>query len=321
MDGKLYCPVKIFRLILSFLLVAGLLGFSVAFPSPQQRQEGGDFNSFTAFRKARMKLPERDDSLCPVAVEELMHFWNNVREVKEYGCPSIPLPEVKRFVHGIVNAGGNKGAPRVALNGQSLSMASEKLVPEDAALTTGIKDAFGAGDRYLFGVSGFLPQYRLVQSRDFDLDGNGIREKYVLRNGRVTVKDGSRIIWQSEDDWWVDYFFVGDANNDGVLELNLLVWKEGSFGPYRPFWIEEEDLSVKNHLFIFKLEKETFKPVWQSSNLDRPNYCAALIDINSDGENELVVLEGSYTDPKRTEVTLWKWNGWGFTRIDLDLAE
>jgi len=55
--------------------------------------------------------------------------------------------------------------------------------------------------------------------------------------------------------------------------------------------------------------------VWQSSNLDRPNYRAALIDLNDDGENELVVTEGSYTDPARKEVTLWKWNGWGFSRI------
>lgn len=164
---------------------------------------------------------------------------------------------------------------------------------------------------------GPLPECRLVQSRKFDLDGDGIPEKYTLRDGRITVLSGDRVIWRSPDNWWVDFFFLGDANNDGTPELNLLVWKEGSFGLYKPFWVKEEDSSVKNHLFIFKLEKGNFKPVWQSSNLDRPNYRIALIDLNGDGENELVVTEGSYTDPGKKEMTLWKWNGWGFSRINL----
>ena len=155
----------------------------------------------------------------------------------------------------------------------------------------------------------------LMQHQQFDLDGNGSREEFNLRDGRITVRAGSRMIWQSPDDWWVDYFFLGDANNDGITELNLLVWKAGSFGPHKPFWLEEEDTSIKNHLFIFKLEAGNLKPVWQSSNLDCPNYRAALIDLDDDGENELVVTEGSYTDPAKQEVTLWKWNGWGFSRI------
>jgi hypothetical protein len=152
-----------------------------------------------------------------------------------------------------------------------------------------------------------------IQSREFDLDGDGLPEKYLLNNGRITVLVGTHAIWRSPEDWWVDYFFLGDINNDGILELNLLVWKEGSFGPFKPFWVEE-DTSVKNHLFIYRLEKDNFKPVWQSSNLARPNYWATLTDLNHDGENELIVIEGSYTDPGVRNVTIWKWNGWGFSR-------
>ena len=166
-------------------------------------------------------------------------------------------------------------------------------------------------------------QDSLMQSQQFDLDDNGSLEKFNLSNGMITVRASSRIIWQSPDDWWVNYFFLGDANNDGMAELNLLVWKEGSFGPYKPFWLEEEeeDTSIKNHLFIFKLVSDSIKPVWQSSNLDRPNYRAALIDLNNDGENELLVTEGSYTDHTWQAITLWKWNGWGFSRQgDRDLS-
>lgn len=160
-----------------------------------------------------------------------------------------------------------------------------------------------------------LPAYRLIQNRSCDLDGDGLPEKYILRNGIIMVWAGSRPLWQSPRDWWVDYFFLGDVNNDGTTKLNLLVWKEGNFGPCRPFWVVENDRSVKNHLFIFKLDGEDFKPVWQSSNLDCPNYWAGLIDPGGSGENIMIVLEGSYTDPQKRETTLWKWNGWGFTRI------
>ncbi len=174
--------------------------------------------------------------------------------------------------------------------------------------------ALAAAERFADGGRASVnPQeLRLLLKRELDLDGDGQTEQYTLRDGKVTVQVDSRIVWQSPDDWWVDYFFLGDANNDGILDLNLLVWKEGSFGPRMPFWLTEDDPSIKNHLFIFKLEGDAFKPVWQSSNLDQPNYRAALLDLNGDGENELLVLEGSYTNPAEVKITLWKWNGWGF---------
>lgn len=135
----------------------------------------------------------------------------------------------------------------------------------------------------------------------------------------LTVHAGPRLLWQSPEEWRVDYFFFGDIDNDGRPELCLLVWKEGSFGPCRPFWVTEEERSFKNHLFIFRLEEGRFKPVWQSSNLDCPNYWGAVLDLDGDGQNELVVIEGSYTDPRKRETTLWQWKGWGFFRLDESL--
>lgn len=198
------------------------------------------------------------------------------------------------------------------------SEASFPVEPGELPVWDSEKEIFVAGEQYATRTRQSLQKYRLMQSREADLDGDCRPEKYTLRNGKITVCADNRIIWQSPDEWWVDYFFVGDANNDGKIELNLLVWKEGSFGSRKPFWVEEDDPAVKNHLFIFKLEGDTFKPVWQSSNLDRPNYRADLVDLNGDGENELVVVEGSYSDPSEGIVTLWKWNGWGFSRIDLE---
>ncbi len=245
--------MKLSLRVLTLLLIAGLLCcFGVL--APQQHSGSGEIHDITAFREARMKLPEMEETSCPVAVEELP-VWDSQKEV------------------------------------------------------------FAAGEQYVPRTQKPLQEYRLVQSRELDLDGDGKPEEYTLRDGKITVSADSRTIWQSPDEWWVDYFFPGDTNNDGNLELNLLVWKEGSFGHLKPFWVEEDNPAVKNHLFIFKLERGTFRPVWQSSNLDRPNYRAVLMDLNRDGENELVVVEGSYSDPGEKKVTLWKWNGWGFSLI------
>lgn len=168
---------------------------------------------------------------------------------------------------------------------------------------------------YVFYARKTPPASRLHKERHHDLDRDGSPEVYSLQDGKLKVTDGSRLIWQSQDDWWVDDFFLGDSDNNSIPELNLLVWKAGSFGPHKPFWVTEEDHSVKNHLFIFKLVEGVIKPVWQSSNLDRPNYEAGLADLDGDGTNELVVMEGEYDDPGVREAGVWRWNGWGFSKI------
>lgn len=160
------------------------------------------------------------------------------------------------------------------------------------------------------------PGYKLVKERRLDLDGDGIVENYHLLDGRLTITEDPRILWESPGEWWVEDFFAGDSTNDGILNLNLLVWKQGSFGKSKPFWVKNDDSSVKNHLFIFKMVDGTLKPVWQSSNLDRPNQEASLVDLNKDGKNELLVIEGSYTDPHARRITIWQWNGWGFTLVE-----
>ena len=73
-----------------------------------------------------------------------------------------------------------------------------------------------------------------------------------------------------------------------------------------PFWITSEDKSVKNHLFLFKLINNHIKPVWQSSDLDQPNYKTILDDLDGDGKNELVVTEGNYLKPDYGCVAIWK---------------
>ncbi|MGE5483461.1 MAG: CapA family protein [Ignavibacteriales bacterium] len=114
-------------------------------------------------------------------------------------------------------------------------------------------------------------EYRLTSRRESDLDGDGTSETYSLRDGSLVITIDSEVVWRSPDEWWVDRFILGDANNDGVEDLNLSVWKAGSFGRHRPFWVDRDDRNIRCHLFIFDMVGGSPKPVWQSSNLDRPN--------------------------------------------------
>lgn len=188
------------------------------------------------------------------------------------------------------------------------------LQPEPLAAWSA-SDSFHLGTRYVHYSRTPPAAFRRRQSAHADLDEDGRQEVYRLQNGQLIVEEAAQPLWQSPAEWWVDAFTLADADNDGRTDLNLSVWKAGSFGPHKPFWITENDPSIKNHLFIFDLVDDTVKPIWQSSNLDRPIREFAFTDLDTDGKTELVVTEGSYTDPADRRLTLWQWNGWGFSRL------
>lgn len=158
-----------------------------------------------------------------------------------------------------------------------------------------------------------------------DLDGDGISERYLLEDHTLTVTEGSQKLWISPAEYTIDYFALGDIDNDGTLNLVFSLWKTGSFGRNHPFWHTGSDESYKNHLFLYKLREDTFKQAWCSSDLDHPILSFEIRDINDDGENELVTLEGEYiqiagerfaADPEGSkQTTKWKWGGWGFQRL------
>ncbi len=155
-----------------------------------------------------------------------------------------------------------------------------------------------------------------------DLDGDGNTEEYFLQEGSLTVTEGEEELWASPPDWHVDSFVLADADNDGRVELVMSLWKEGSFGEIHPFWHTDEDISYKNHLFVYMLERNTMKPVWCSSELHRPILSFSIYDADGDRLNELVVEEGQYRKTaqnryaadrsKPAQTTVWRWEEWGF---------
>ncbi|MFA6550379.1 MAG: CapA family protein [Candidatus Gracilibacteria bacterium] len=140
----------------------------------------------------------------------------------------------------------------------------------------------------------------------------------------------------------VDSEMIVDSNGDGKDELNMSIWRKGDFGPSKPFWVKENDQSIKNHFFVFGLEenfgpssvaplKDSIRPIWQSSNLSRPNCEFTFADLDGDKKQELIVTEGEYGEEALVtadaassyaapvcigdHIAIWRWDEWGFKNL------
>lgn len=262
---------------------------------------------FAAFKEKRLKLSSRQKPAFLAAVGDTLF---------SHGVPAeIKVPEMLLRTGLFIN---ETSQPEIVVTKEVEAVLQNlKLELKEVALPTWDRDkgAFMLIKRYLVYSPAPVHGFNLSKEQSFDLDRDGKEENYSLQDGQLVVSTGSGETWQTPEDWWVENFVFGDANNDGIPDLNLSIWKAGSFGPCKPFWVTGDDNSVKNHLFIFNLVDGSFKPVWQSSNLDQPNYEMVLADIDADGHNELIALEGNYTNPGYRQVSIWKWNGWGFSKL------
>lgn len=157
-----------------------------------------------------------------------------------------------------------------------------------------------------------------------DIDNNGMREDYVLKNYRLQAVEGNHLIWHSPVDWQVKQVKLADADNDGRIELVMIVWKKGSFGNSRPWWVKkQDDQQLSCHLFMYRIAAGRMKAVWCSSALEYPIKQIDILDVNGDRLNELKVQEiPGYGPFNRLRLWIsgshksqWTWNGWGFERI------
>jgi len=148
-----------------------------------------------------------------------------------------------------------------------------------------------------------------------DIDGDGKIEKAIIKNNILYIHNDNQVIWQSNPEWRVENVILADIDNDGKIDIITSVWKMGKYGPDLPFWIKENINEWGNHLFIYKWEDNGVKLFWGSSTIDAPIKEMAVEDVNNDGQNDLVVLEGDYQEPVdelADYLTVWHWDEWSF---------
>lgn len=136
-----------------------------------------------------------------------------------------------------------------------------------------------------------------------DLDGDGTQERVILDGRRLTVARDAAAppLYQTDPTWFVSDAFVQDVDGDGSREVVCLLWKRGSFGPSRPFWVKRDDPGFSQHIFVWTMRGGRLRALWQSSALPLQVRRMAF-----DQEARL------HVETPQGEKSAWAWYSWGF---------
>ena len=121
--------------------------------------------------------------------------------------------------------------------------------------------------------------------------------------------------------WHVTASILADATNDGTPECVLLVWRPWRDWPIQrwssvPSPIAGFHDAAGDSCHLILLDPRDGHEIWAGSALPAPLLALAVGDVDGDGHNEVITLEGDYTTGRRgpaTRVDVWRWNGFGFS--------
>ena len=151
-----------------------------------------------------------------------------------------------------------------------------------------------------------LPEWVVWEIRDAsaDLLGDGGEERLLLKDGTLRVHSGDTLLYETKKEWKIADIDALDLTENGKTEILMLVWKKGSFGTSKPFWIERDDTGWSQHIFVFECREGKIEPLWMSSDLGME-----VREWRTDEEKRLHLISVKGTE------TVWAWDSWGFTLV------
>ena len=142
------------------------------------------------------------------------------------------------------------------------------------------------------------------QSNEDCDDVNNVNDKNNKKNNQKDrEKNNKKTIWTSPKNILVQDFLWCDINHDEKDELLLLCWRIGRYGNAKPYWVEKDEHSWSQHIYIYELrDNEEIHPLWMASDIG--------MDVESwsfDEKERLVINETS------GRKTAWDWVSWGLS--------
>ncbi|MCR5107853.1 MAG: hypothetical protein K6B28_06785 [Lachnospiraceae bacterium] len=74
----------------------------------------------------------------------------------------------------------------------------------------------------------------------------------ILKDKRLRIRNEEGSEYVSDEEYKVSDYLISDIDKDGKEELIVLFWKRGSYGPYRPFWVEEDENNYSQHIGVYE---------------------------------------------------------------------
>lgn len=152
-----------------------------------------------------------------------------------------------------------------------------------------------------------LPRWILWENKTV-CDASGVY-KIVIEDQSILVLYDDDKIWTLSEDIKVQDALFCDVDGDQTQELVVLCWKIGRYGQHRPFWVEEDEKTWSQHIFIYECEGAKIRPKWMSSYIGQEVTDIAADKKTATQRQNCLLL----TDLDGT-VSVWMWDSWGFTR-------
>lgn len=167
----------------------------------------------------------------------------------------------------------------------------------------------GAAFWLLWQSGAFLPGWIIWENRTIS-ESSGEYEM-ALNRKTVEVFCQGNTVWTSPRGVKVQDALSCDIDNDGADELLLLCWKKGRYGEHKPFWVEEDEKSWSQHLFVYEYAEGEIRPKWMSSYIGQD---VMEISYRKGAPPGIHLL---LTSPDGV-VSSWFWDSWGFTKEKTD---
>lgn len=160
-----------------------------------------------------------------------------------------------------------------------------------------------------------------------DLDFGSEQDCIETSNQSIKIVDcqnKTNTKWQTPEPWKVTEAISADLNRDGKNEMVMVVWRPHKVWPIDSFLPSGgriagfHDRSLSScHLILVGWDGKEYRELWAGSSLINPVFNIRAADLDNDGYQELISLEGRYDNRNVTgNLTVWDWSGFGFRLRD-----